>query len=132
VKHSIIRPRRVSLAGFLASGFTILGGLVISLVVVLVFADSPGSYMALVLATFAAILLIPVRALQTPKDPAEKKLRARRWRWRLWRRPQRPAQMRRYWKRKPGQQEHRPFGTPDVDTPCPSTFVAAPRKPTGP
>jgi hypothetical protein len=122
--------RRVSLAGFLASGFTILAGLLVSLVVVMLFADSPGLYAVLVAATFGLITLIPVRALQTPEAPGPKKFTRWKWRWRWRSRRQRAASQRKHWMRKAGQSDHRPFGTPEL--PRPSTFVAAPRKPTGP
>ncbi len=120
--------KRISLAGFLASGFTILSGLVVCLVMAVVFSESPGPYVAVVLITFGVIMLIPLRALRPPKDRAEKK--GRRWRWPWPRRRERAGRSGRYWKRKRGQVGHQPFGTPDL--PRPSTFVAAPRKPTDP
>ena len=120
--------KRVSLAGFLASGFTILAGLIVSLMVVFASADSPGPYTALVLITFALITLVPLQALRERKDPAEKK--ARRWRWGRKKKQPRRGPPRRVWSRKPGQAENKPFGTPEL--PRPSTFVPARRRPTGP
>ena len=122
------KTKRISLAGFLASGFTILAGLLVSLVVVLLFSDSPGLYTVVVAGTFTLILLVPMRALQTPKEPREKT--KRKWSWRLRRRRARAASQRRTWMRKEGQSGHQPFGTPELVRS--STFVPARRRPTEP
>lgn len=123
-----LQTKRMVLAGYLASGFTILGGLVMSLVVVLLFSDSARRDTSIVAVVFGLILAVLVQTLRRPRDPAEKK----RWRWRWpWRRrAKRDGAERRYWKRKRGQSHNEPFGQREV--PQPSTFVAAPRKPTEP
>lgn len=121
-------PKRMSLAGYLASGFTILGGLVMSLVVVFAFSDSQARDTAIVAVVFGLILAVLLQPLRRPRDPAEKE--RWRWRWRWRRRAKRDGAERRYWKRKSGQSHNEPFGHREV--PQPSTFVAAPRRPTEP
>ena len=121
-------PKQFPWAGLLASGFVIVGGFVSILFVVLVFSESQRRDVAIVVAVFALIALIPVFSLRKPSDPAEK--RDRGW-WMFWRRRKRKKDsMQRYWRRKRGQDKNRPFGHPEPARP--STFVAAPRKPTEP
>jgi hypothetical protein len=121
-------PKQFSWAGLLASGFVIVGGFVSILFVVLAFSDSQRRDVAIVVAVFVLIGLVPVLSLRTPRDPAEKKNRG--W-WMFWRRKKRKKDaMQRYWKRKYGQDKNKPFGHPEPARP--STFVAAPRKPTEP
>lgn len=129
-------PKQFSWAGLLASGFVIVGGFVSGLFVVLAFSDSQRRDVAIVVAVFVAILLVAILPFRTPRDPAEKKDRT--W-WMFWRRRKRKKEaMQRYWKRKRGQDRHKPFGQPELTRPAkpaparPSTFVAAPRKPTEP
>jgi hypothetical protein len=123
-----LTPKRMSLAGFLAAGFTILGGLAMSLVVVFAFSESQARDTAVVAIVFSTITLVLVQSLRGPRDPAEKK----RWplRWPFRRRRKGKARERRYWKRRTGQRHHQPFGTRQVVRP--STFVATPRKRTEP
>ena len=121
-------PKQFSWAGLLASGFVIVGGFVSILFVVQAFSDSQRRDVAIVVAVFVLIGLIPVLSLRTPRDPAEKKNRG--W-WMFWRWKKRKSDaMQRYWKRKRGQDKSRPFGHPEPARP--STFVAAPRRPTEP
>ena len=119
------------MAGLLASGFTIVSALLLSLVVVLVFSDSPTRDGLLVGAVFGVISLIPVWAMRTPKDPVARG-RPRRFRFlSFFRRHKRQSDKEHVlWKRRRGQTHHQPFGAPEM--PRPSTFVAAPRKPTDP
>jgi hypothetical protein len=121
-------PKRFPWANLLASGFVVVGGFVSGLFVVLSSSDSERRDVAIVAGVFVVIALIPVLSLRTPRDPAEKKDRG----WLMfWRRKKRKKDaMQRYWKRKHGQDKNRPFGHPDPVRP--STFVAAPRKPTEP
>ena len=122
-------PKRVSWVGFFASGLTILGGFLISLTVVWVSSDAPSRDTALLVVLFAAITAIPIWAMSKPKDPLAIKVR-RRWRWPWRRAKKRSDRAREMWKRKRGQSQNKPFGTPDLSQP--STFVRTPRKPTGP
>ena len=127
-------PKQISWAGLLASGFVILSGFVSSLFVILAFSDSQRRDVAVVIVVFAVIVLIPIMALRTPRDPGVKKERP--W-WMFWmRRKRKKEAMQKYWKRKRGQDRNRPFGQPEMAKPTPavrtSTFVAAPRKPTEP
>ena len=127
VKH--FTPRKVSLAGFLASGFTIIAGFGSAFFVVMAFSDNQARDGTIVGIVFGSILLIAVQSLRAPKNPEEKK-RKRRWRW-PWRRGRKKnLQDRAMWKRRGGQNHHQPFGTSVVAKP--STFVSAPRKPTEP
>jgi hypothetical protein len=115
----------------LASGFTILSGFVICLFVMMAFSDSQARGIAFVVILFGVIILIPISALRGPRDPRAK---GRRW-WMFWRRRKRKQDAEaRHWKRRRGQEKHRPFGHRDVAPAptAPSTFVAAPRKPTEP
>ena len=123
-----LSPKRFPWAGLLASGFVIVGGFVSILFVVMVFSESQRRDVAIVAVVFGLIALIPALSLRTPRDPAEKK--DRRW-WMFWRRKKRKKDsMQRYWRRKRGQDKNKPFGHPEPARP--STFVAAPRKPTEP
>jgi hypothetical protein len=129
-------PKRFPWAGLLASGFVIVGGFVSILFVVLAFSDSQRRDVAIVVAVFLVIGLIPILSLRTPRDPAEK--RDRPW-WMFWRRKKRKKDsMQRYWRRRRGQDKNRPFGHPEPTRPAtpaatrPSTFVSSPRKPTEP
>jgi hypothetical protein len=102
---------------------------VLSLVVVMLFSESPRRDVGFLVLLFGLIIFIPVWAMRTPAPPGEKK--AWRWHWRWFRRRSRTrnARQRMYWRRKRHQSHHQPFGTPERTA---STFVAAPRKPTGP
>ena len=129
-----LSPKQISWAGLLASGFVILSGFLSSLFVVLAFSDSQGRDTALVVIVFAVIVILPFHALSTPRDPEEKV--QRQW-WKFWRRRKRKKPpMQKYWMRSRGQEKNQPFGHPEVAKPAsaakPSTFVAAPRKPTEP
>jgi hypothetical protein len=97
---------------------------------ILAFSDSQKRDTALVIGVFVVIMLIPVLALRSPPDRAAK--RPRGW-WKFWRRRrQKNLAMQRYWKRRRGQSKNKPYGHREVARPRPSTFVAAPRKPTEP
>lgn len=121
-------PKRFPWAGLLASAFTIVSGFVLCLFVIVAFSDLQTRGVVLVVVVFAAIILIPIAALRTPGDPADK--RVRRW-WQFWRRRDRSKGLiGRHWKRKRGQERNQPFG--QRESPAPSTFVSAPRKPTEP
>ncbi len=126
----LFSPNRIPWAGLLASAITIVSGLVMSLVVVLVFSDSPRRDTILLAVVFGSIILVPVMALRPPKGPKAKKDAT--W-WKFWRRRRRKKEMlERYWRRKRGQDHHKPFGTPEHAKPKQSTFVAVRRKPTEP
>jgi hypothetical protein len=123
-------PKRFSWAGLLASGFVIMSGFVATLFMIVAFSDSQKRDLTLVIFVFAAIMLIPIWVLRSPPDRAEK--RPRGW-WMFWRRKRRKKDLsQRYWRRRRGQDRNRPYGHKEVMRPRPSTFVAAPRKPTDP
>jgi hypothetical protein len=80
-----------------------------------------------VVGVFVVIMAVPILALRTPKDRTKK---PKGW-WKFWRRRKsKHESLQRYWKRKRGQEKSKPFGHREVVSP--STFVAAPRKPTDP
>jgi putative copper export protein len=121
-------PKRFSWAGLLASGFVIMSGFIATLFMIMAFSDSQKRDLVLVILVFVAIMLIPIWALRTPPERVEK--RARGW-WMFWRRKKRKKDAaQRYWKRRRGQDKNKPYGHKEVIRP--STFVAAPRKPTEP
>jgi formate hydrogenlyase subunit 3/multisubunit Na+/H+ antiporter MnhD subunit len=122
-------PKRFSWAGLLASGFVILSGFVATLFMIMAFSDSQRRDLALVVGVFAGIMLIPIWALRSPPNRAEK--RPRGW-WKFWRRKRKKESGQVVWRRRRGQDKNKPYGHKEVIKPKPSTFVASPRKPTDP
>ena len=123
-----LEPKRVSWVGFFASGITIVCGFLISLTVIWVSSNAPGRDTALLVIVFGVISAIPIWAVRKPKDPLQSRVR-RRWRWPWQRHKKRQGLERQLWKRRRGQSQNQPFGTPELQQP--STFVRTPRKPTG-
>jgi len=122
--------RHVSLASLLATAVTLTAGYAFTVVAIVAVSNNALRDLCIASAFFAAVaalpmlLLRPARPIEVPfKDVKQK--RRRRW-WPFWRRRKRkPVQTGpRVWKRRRGQEHHRPWGTPEGV----SVFVPAQRR----
>jgi len=114
-----VRRRETPWVVLLASAFTLASGYGLGLFVVAVYSDHVRRDLILLTLFFALLALFPILALRPTRPvevPYKPTRRKRGWFARLLRRRRKnqpTGQM--IWKRKPGQAQNQPWGTPEPD-----------------